>query len=132
MVNNVPMQGDIIKINLDPKQGHGTDTEPQSGEGSPLAQKGYRPYICLSHHLISDYANIAVFAPISNTSRQYPLYVPPEETISTGTVLLDQPVTIDYNTRKWSYVETVGDNFLNELPEKVVVVFQNNNLARAS
>jgi len=29
MVNNVPMQGDIIKINLDPKQGH--------------EQKGYRP-----------------------------------------------------------------------------------------
>jgi mRNA-degrading endonuclease toxin of MazEF toxin-antitoxin module len=59
MVNNVPMQGDIIKIDLNPKQGH--------------EQKGYRPYICLSHHLVSDYANIAVFAPISNTTRQYPL-----------------------------------------------------------
>jgi mRNA interferase MazF len=56
MVNNIPTQGDIIKINLDPKQGH--------------EQKGYRPYICLSHHLVSDYANIAVFAPISNTLRQ--------------------------------------------------------------
>jgi mRNA interferase MazF len=39
------VQGDIIKINLDPKQGH--------------EQKGKRPYICLSHHLVSDYANIA-------------------------------------------------------------------------
>jgi hypothetical protein len=29
MVNNVPMQGDIIKINLDPKMGH--------------EQMGYRP-----------------------------------------------------------------------------------------
>jgi hypothetical protein len=56
VVNNVPMQGDIIKINLDPKQGH--------------EQKGYRPYICLSHHLVSDYANIAIFAPISNTIRK--------------------------------------------------------------
>jgi mRNA-degrading endonuclease toxin of MazEF toxin-antitoxin module len=44
MVNNVPQQGDIIRINLDPKQEH--------------EQKGYRPYICLSHHLVSDYANI--------------------------------------------------------------------------
>jgi len=58
MVKKIPMQGDIIKINLDPKQGH--------------EQKGYRPYICLSHHLVSDYANIAIFAPISNTQRQYP------------------------------------------------------------
>ena len=112
MVSNVPMQGDIIKINLDPKQGH--------------EQKGYRPYICLSHHLVSDYASIAVFAPISNTPRQYPLYVPLKETESTGVVLLDQLVTIDYNARQWSYVETVGNDFLDEVLKKVVVVFQSN------
>ena len=108
------MQGDIIKINLDPKQGH--------------EQKGYRPYICLSHHLVSDYANIAVFAPISNTSRQYPLYFPLEKTKSTGAVLLDQLVTIDYKSRKWIYVETLSDEYLVRLLEKVIVVFQKNNL----
>ena len=113
MVNNTPMQGDIIKINLDPKQGH--------------EQKGYRPYICLSHHLVSDYANIAIFAPISNTSRRYPLYVPLEETKSTGVVLLDQLVTIDYNARQWNYVETVGNDIMEELLKKVVVIFQSNN-----
>ena len=113
MVKKIPMQGDIIKINLDPKQGH--------------EQKGYRPYICLSHHLVSDYANIAIFAPISNTSRQYPLYVPLKETKSTGVVLLDQLVTIDYNARQWSYIETVGNDFLDGLLKKVVVVFQKNN-----
>jgi mRNA interferase MazF len=113
MVKNIPMQGDIIKINLDPKQGH--------------EQKGYWFYICLSHHLVGDYANIAVFAPISNTSRRYPLYVPLKKTKSTGAVLLDQLVTIDYNTRQWSYVETVGNDFLNVLLKTVAVVFQNNN-----
>jgi mRNA interferase MazF len=113
MVNNVPMQGDIIKINLNPKQGH--------------EQKGYRPYICLSHHLVSDYANIAVFAPISNTARRYPLYVPLEKTKSGGVVLLDQLVTIDYTARKWKYVEKVGNGFLDELLKKVIVVFQSNN-----
>ena len=116
--SNVPMQGDIIKINLDPKHGH--------------EQKGYRPHICLSHHLISDYANIAVFAPISNTARQYPLYIPLQETITTGVVLLDQLVTIDYNARKWNYVEKVSDAFLTGLLEKVVVVFQNNYLDGSS
>jgi len=113
MVKKIPMQGDIIKINLDPKQGH--------------EQKGYRPYICLSHHLVSDYANIAIFAPISNTSRQYPLYVPLKETKSTGVVLLDQLVTIDYNARQWNYIETAGNDFLDELLKTVVVIFQNNN-----
>ena len=114
MVNNVPMQGDIIKINLDPKQGY--------------EQKGYRPYLCLSHHLVSDYANIAVFAPISNTSRQYPLYIPLKAAKSTGVVLLDQLVTIDYNARQWSYVETVDNGFLDELLKMLIVVFQNNKL----
>ena len=112
MVKKVPMQGDIIKINLDPKQGHG--------------QKGFRPYICLSHHLVSDYTNIAVFAPISNTSRQYPLYVPLKKTKSTGVVLLDQLVTIDYNAGNWSYIETANNDFVDELLKKVIVVFQKN------
>ncbi|MDR2898112.1 MAG: type II toxin-antitoxin system PemK/MazF family toxin [Spirochaetaceae bacterium] len=112
MVNNIPMQGDIIKINLDPKQGH--------------EQKGYRPYICLSHHLVSDYANIAIFAPISNTQRQYPLYMPLKKTKSTGAVLLDQLVTIDYNARQWAYVETVPEDFLKDLLKNVIVIFQSN------
>jgi len=115
MVNNVPMQGDIIKINLDYRLGH--------------EQKGYRPYICLSHHLVSDYANIAVFAPISNTHRQYPLYVPLEETKTTGVILLDQLVTIDYNARQWNYVETIGKGLLEKLLKRVIVVFQHNNLS---
>ena len=53
--------------------------------------------------------------------------VPLEETKSTGVVLLDQLVTIDYNARQWSYIETVGGGFLDELLKKVVVVFQSNN-----
>ena len=113
MVNNVPMQGDIIKIDLNPKQGH--------------EEKGYRPYICLSHHLVSDYANIAIFAPISNTTRRYPLYVRLEKTISSGVVLLDQLVAIDYNARRWDYAETVCNDFLVGLLKNVVVIFQSNN-----
>jgi mRNA interferase MazF len=107
------MQGDIIKINLDPKRGH--------------EQTGYRPYICLSNRLISNYANIAVFAPISNTNRRYPLYILLQDTTTTGVVMLDQLVTIDYNARQFRYVETVKGEFLNSLLEAVVLVFQNNN-----
>jgi mRNA interferase MazF len=113
MVNGVPLQGDIIKINLDPKQGH--------------EQAGYRPYICLSNRLISNYANIAVFAPISNTDRRYPLYISLQNTDTTGVVMLDQLVTIDYNARQFRYVETVSEEFLDGLLEAVVLVFQKNN-----
>jgi mRNA interferase MazF len=37
-----------------------------------------------------------------------------------------QLVTIDYNARQWSYVETVGKALLDELLKRVVVIFQNN------
>jgi len=55
-----------------------------------------------------------------------------KETKLTEVVLLDQLVAIDYNAREWSYVETVNDKFLDELLEKVVVIFQNNNLEGTS
>ncbi|MCL2571041.1 MAG: type II toxin-antitoxin system PemK/MazF family toxin [Defluviitaleaceae bacterium] len=112
MVNGVPVQGDIIKINLNPKQGH--------------EQQGYRPYICLSNKIISDIANIAVFAPISSTMRNYPLYIKLRGTKITGAVLLDQVVTIDYNARNFEFVESVPANMINELLEKVILVFQPN------
>lgn len=112
MVNGIPVQGDIIKISLDPKKGH--------------EQQGYRPYICLSHKIISDVANIAVFAPISNTTRQYPFYIKLAGTKTTGSVLLDQVVTIDYNARNFNFVESVPAAVINELLEKVVLVFQPN------
>jgi mRNA interferase MazF len=112
MVGGVPTQGDIVMLSADPRKGH--------------EQRGYRPYICLSHKLISDYANIAIFAPISNTARKYPLYAPLEKTKTTGSVLLDQLVTIDYNARKFQYVETVPLDYLQELLEKVILIFRPN------
>jgi len=69
---------------------------------------------------------VAVFAPISNTERNYPLYVPLRGTESSGKVLLDQLVTIDYNARKYSYVETVPEKLIDELLMKVKVIFQKN------
>ena len=112
MVNGVPTQGDIVMVSTDPRKGH--------------EQRGYRPYICLSNKLISDYANIAVFAPISNTTRKYPLYIRLESTKTTGSVLLDQLITIDYNARNFQYVETVSGYSLKELLDKVVLIFQPN------
>src|SRR5215469_17626641 len=96
-----PLQGDIIKINLDPRKGH--------------EQSGYRPYVCLSNKIVSDHANIAIFAPISITKREYPLYIPLQKTKTQGSVLLDQLVTIDYNARNFRFVETIPSALLQQL-----------------
>ena len=112
MVGGTPQQGDIIKINLDPKKGH--------------EQAGYRPYICLSNSIVSNYANIAIFAPISNTERKYPLYIPLQKTKTSGNVLLDQLVTIDYNARNFKFVETIPSALLQQILSVVVLIFQPN------
>lgn len=114
MVNRTPIQGDIIKVNLNPKQGH--------------EQQGYRPYICLSNKIISDTSNIAIFAAISNTKRQYPLYIKLQGTKTTGLVLLDQIVTIDYNARNFDFIESVPVDIIKELLTKVVLLFQLNEM----
>ena len=112
MVKKIPLQGDIIKINLDPKKGH--------------EQAGFRPYICLSNKIVSDYANIAVFAPISNTERKYPLYIPLHKTKTSGSVLLDQLVTIDYNARNFKFIETIPSSLLRHLLAVTAMIFQIN------
>jgi len=95
--------------------GHGKGHEPM----------GYRPCICLSNELVSRYSNIAVFAPISTTMRNYPFYIPLETGLNTeGVVMLDQIVTLDYTIRNATYVETVSELFLDRLLKTVTLVFQ--------
>lgn len=105
-------QGEIIKVNLNLKPGH--------------EQLGCKNYICLSHELVNTTSNITVFAPISNTDREYPFYVELEETETTRKVLLNQVVAIDCNTRCYTYAESVSDDFLIELLDKVKLVLEKN------
>ena len=67
-----------------------------------------------------------MFAPISNTKRNYPLYIKLQGTETTGAVLLDQVVTIDYNARHFEFIESVPANVIDELLAKVTLVFQPN------
>jgi mRNA interferase MazF len=72
-----PRQGDVIKLNLDPRKGH--------------EQQGFRPVIVLSNNIVSHYTNVVIVAPISTTKRKLPLYRDlPDSLITKGTVLLLQ------------------------------------------
>jgi mRNA interferase MazF len=54
------------------------------------------------------------------------LYIKLNGTKTTGAVLLDQLVTIDYNARGFNFVESVSQGVIEELLEKVILVFQPN------
>jgi len=102
VVNGVPQQGDIIKLDLDPRKGH--------------EQQGFRPVIVLSNNIVSQYTNVVIAAPISTTQRRLPLYRDlPDNFITKGTVLLDQLVTLDYKARSFQFIEKVSSDFLLQL-----------------
>ena len=109
MVGKRITQGDIVKMNPDPKKGH--------------EQSGYRPFVCLSHDLVQK-ANIAIFAPISNTERRYPLYIDLYDSETTGKVLMDQLAAYDFNSRGYTYVERISEDMLDELLNAVENIFQ--------
>ena len=102
MVDGVPQQGDIIKLDLNPRMGH--------------EQQGFRPVIVLSNNIVSQYTNVVITAPISTTRRRLPLYQDlPDNLITKGTILLDQLVTLDYKARSFQFVEKVTSDFLLQL-----------------
>ena len=102
MVDGVPQQGDIIKLDLNPRKGH--------------EQQGFRPVIVLSNNIISQYTNVVIAAPISTTQRRLPLYRDLPDNLNTkGTVLLDQLVTLDYKARSFQFIEKVSSDFLQQL-----------------
>ena len=102
MVNGVPQQGDIIKLDLNPRKGH--------------EQQGFRPVIVLSNNIVSQYTNVVIVAPISTTQRRLPLYRDLPDNLNTkGTVLLDQLVTLDYKARSCQFIEKVSSDFLLQL-----------------
>jgi mRNA interferase MazF len=102
VVDGVPQQGDIIKLDLNPRKGH--------------EQQGFRPVIVLSNNIISQYTNVVIAAPISSTQRRLPLYHDLPDNLNTkGTVLLDQLVTLDYKARSCQFIENVPSDFLLQL-----------------
>lgn len=110
---SIPRQGDILLLNTAPRSGH--------------EQTGKRPYIVLSHDIVTDYSNIVVVAPISSTQRNYPLYVPINASHgmkTSGKVLLDQLTTIDYEARPCKFLERAHSDLVEELLIKVKAVFQ--------
>ena len=110
MVNGIPEQGDIIKLNLNPRVGH--------------EQQGFRPVIVLSNNIVCRYSNVVIVAPISTTQRRLPLYRNLLDDLNTkGTVLLDQLITLDYKARSFQFIETVSYDYLVQLLSIVQRIF---------
>ncbi|HTQ99921.1 MAG TPA: type II toxin-antitoxin system PemK/MazF family toxin [Candidatus Acidoferrum sp.] len=91
MAKYVPHKGDFIALNFDPQAGH--------------EQKGRRPGLVVSNYLFNKHTGLALVCPLTNTDRRIPFHLPvPADSRLTGFVMIDQVKSVDFITRKASFL----------------------------
>ncbi|MGR3178576.1 MAG: type II toxin-antitoxin system PemK/MazF family toxin [Candidatus Anammoxibacter sp.] len=102
MAKYFPEKGDFVAVTFNTQSGR--------------EQKGRRPALVISNDLFNKHTGFALVCPITNTSRKYPFHVTvPKTTNLTGSVMVEQIKSIDYNTRKVKFIAKAPLNFLNKI-----------------
>ena len=106
MAAYIPDAGDIIKINLDPRNGH--------------EQGGWRPALVLSPRIYNAKTGLAVVVPITNREKGYPFEVPlPGQIKTTGVVLADAVKSVDWRARNAKYADTAPPEVMEAVLERL-------------
>lgn len=107
----VPKKGDIVKLSFDPQTGH--------------EQSGWRPGLVISNFTFNKATGFAVICPITNTNRGYPFHLSlPEDSSTTGVVMVEQAKLLDYEKRKAKFVLEVEKDFLDNIMAIHEAIFQ--------
>ncbi len=92
-------QGQIIKINFNPKAGH--------------EQAGYRPAVVVSNDFFNKNCSMTLVCPITNTNNKYPLHIPLDDrTVTTGVILCEQIRALDLSARPYAEIEMLPADIL--------------------
>ena len=101
----VPRRGDIVWLAFDPTRGH--------------EQRGKRPAFVVSPTLYNQKSSLALVCPISSQSKGYPFEVEIAGSHIRGVVLADHLRSIDWRARKAKYVESVAQEVVTEIQDKI-------------
>jgi mRNA interferase MazF len=102
MARYIPERGDFVALTFDPQSGH--------------EQKGRRPALVISNRLFNQHTGLALVCPITNTNRKIPFHVPvPQKSSLTGFIMVEQIKSVDYRSRKVSFIEQASQETLNEI-----------------
>lgn len=95
-------QGDIIKLNFNPKSGH--------------EQAGYRPAVVISNDFFIEKTKMTYVCPITNNMKVFPTHVPLDErTKTTGAVLCEHLKSLDLESRTYIFIEKIPEDLLDEV-----------------
>ena len=102
MPRYVPEKGDFVILTFDPQAGR--------------EQQGRRPALVVSNTLFNRQTGLAMMCPITNTKRNIPFHVAvPDESSLTGYIMIEQIKSVDYASRRVTFVEKAPDSVLNEV-----------------
>lgn len=106
MADYRPAQGDIVMLNFTPQAGH--------------EQAGRRPALVVSNQSFHRYTGLAIFCPITNQIKDYPLHVRLDDrTKTSGEILCEHVKSLDYRARNIAFIETLPDDLLEEVLDRV-------------
>jgi mRNA interferase MazF len=102
MARYIPQRGDFVALTFDPQSGH--------------EQKGRRPALVISNRLFNQHTGLALVCPITNTKRKIPFHVSVSEKSNlTGFIMVEQIKSVDYRSRRVSFIERASQETLNEV-----------------
>ena len=107
-------RGDVYWLEMGPTKGH--------------EQDGRRPVVVLTPERFNRLGNHPVVLPVTRGgqyARMIGFHVSLEDRgcRTVGIVRCDQPMTLDFNARKHEYIETLPEDVLDEILQKVRVLF---------
>lgn len=106
MADYRPAQGDLVMLNFTPQAGH--------------EQAGRRPALVVRNESFHRYTGLAVFCPITNQIKNYPLHIRLDErTKTTGEILCEHVKSLDYRACRIAFIEKLPDDLLGEVLDRI-------------
>lgn len=99
-------QGQIVKISLDPTEGH--------------EQRGYRPALIVSNDDFNELCGgIIKIMPITSNMKEFPLHIKlPQLNNIHGAVMMEHERSLDLSSRPFNLVDEVPQEFLADILKK--------------
>lgn len=110
-LQQMPRQGDIIKLNFDPQSGH--------------EQKGWRPALVISRNLFNDITSTIIVCPVTSVDKGFDLHVRLDTRTKTkGVILCDHVKSIDPLARGVIYIENCPSDILDDVVDIVTGIIE--------
>jgi len=106
----IPERGDVVWLDFDPAKGH--------------EQNGRRPALILSPVEYNCKSTLAIFCPITSSTKKYPYEVEIKENLVNGFALVDQMRNLDWSKRNIEFISKLSTENLKTITQKAITLIK--------